>query len=232
MRLIALLCLGCLMLMSAEVSAKAQREFSEAETRKFMQEFGDCKAYFHMSMARRAIIENADLQTMMSKYQRLVDTDCLPRDRGVGTVRMSGDVILYAIAGGYVRRILPRSPAFDFSGVSPLSHRLVPPLDTELLNSTAEKDQAAVKQHKNRLASLALSLFTECVSRNAPAEVLKLIVSKVGSKKEKIGFVAIGSTMSDCLGTGQVNFSREALRGALSLAFARLALAQTERALD
>lgn len=230
MKLSALLWFCCLVLVPAVISAKGPNEFSSTETRKFMQEFGDCKAYSHMRMARRAIIENADIQTMATKYQRLVDTDCLPRDRGASKIRMPSDVILYAIAGGYARRILPRSTKFDFSGVPPLSNQSVAPLDPRLLNSTAEKDQIAVSQHKSRVARLSLSLFSECVVRRATAESHGLIVSNAGSEKERLGFAAIGPAMSDCLGTGEANFSREALRGAISLAFVRLALAQSEKA--
>jgi hypothetical protein len=202
----------------------------ENEVRTLSAVYADCVLGYktRVGLAREYLINDLPSDTLNSgKYRRLIDGNCLVKVSRTQTgIQMTfpGELYRYALAGALIRIDFAQIQFDDFSKVAPLQHRPMPVLDEASLPKSKKKaDQAKYEFELERVDGF-LARYTECVVRRNPVESRKLLASEVASAEEKQTFGSMNDGLSRCMPEGStVRFGRETLRGAIAVAYYRLA---------
>ena len=205
----------------------------ENEVRALSAEYADCVLGYEtrIGLAREFLISDLPSDTLnRGKYRRLIDGNCLVKvSRTQAGIQMTfpGELYRYALAGSLIRIDFAQIQFDDFSKVAPLQHRPMPVLDeTSLPKSKKKADQAKEEFELERIDGF-LARYAECVVRRSPVESRKLLASEVASSEEKQTFGSMNDGLSRCMPEGStVRFGRETLRGAIAVAYYRLADAE------
>ena len=214
------------------------RDFSTKDTRALVHGYAQCVVGKRQAKASEALLRNIDNATFMRDYPSLIIGDCLVVQKGIrsdvriGNVKMSfeGDLYRYALADALVRKELAAVPAPDFSTVAKLDHRLPGPAPQRVSAKgkplSQSKYDALVKDYEENYAFSYLSVYGECVVRNAPAEARALLLTVPDSPEEKPSFDALQPALAECLPAGStLRFGRTSLRGTIAINYYRLARA-------
>lgn len=219
-------------------SEASPREFSTKETRAVMHGYARCVVGKRQDKASEALLRNVDNATLMRDYRSLIIGDCLISQKGIrsdvriSSVKMSfeGDLYRYALADALVAREFASAPPPDLSAVPKLDHRL-PGAEPQRVTAkgkrlSQKKYDALMKDYREAYAFSYLSVYGECVVRDAPAGARALLLTTPDSPEEKPAFDALQPALAECLPAGStLRFGRTALRGTIAINYYRLARA-------
>lgn len=202
----------------------------ESEVRALSAVYADCVLGYEtrIGLAREYLINDLPSDTLLrGKYRRLIDGNCLVKVSRTQTgIQMTfpGELYRYALAGALIRIDFAQIQFDDFSKVAPLQHRPMPVLDEAALPKNKKKADEAKEEFELERVDGFLARYAECVVRRSPIESRKLLTSKVASAEEKQTFGSMNDGLSRCMPEGStVRFGRETLRGAIAVAYYRLA---------
>lgn len=202
----------------------------ENEVRTLSAVYADCVLGYEtrIVLAREYLINDLPSDTLLrGKYRRLIDGNCLVKVSRTQTgIQMTfpGELYRYALAGALIRIDFGQIQFDDFSKVAPLQHRPMPVLDEAALPKNKKKADEAKEEFELERVDGFLARYAECVVRRSPIESRKLLTSEVASAEEKQTFGSMNDGLSRCMPEGStVRFGRETLRGAIAVAYYRLA---------
>lgn len=210
--------------------SSAAGAIKENEVRALSAKYADCVLGYvtRIDLAREYLISDLPSDTLnRRKYRRLIDGNCLVKVSRTQTgIQMSfpGELYRYALAGSLIRIDFAHIQFDDFSKVAPLQHRPMPILDEASLPKSKKKADQAKEEFELRRMDGFLARYAECVVRRSPVESRKLLTSEAASAEEKQSFGSMYDGLSRCMPEGStVRFGRETLRGAIAVAYYRLA---------
>ena len=217
-------------LIALAAAAPAEKsEYSAAETRRMIDEYGACIVKKQAARASQAILENVDNSLLLRKYRRLIDGTCLPLPKGATLeARFAGDQYRYALADALVRRELAAAPAPTLDAIARLDHRDPgePPsrVDAKGRPLKEKANQEALEGYQRARAFTYLSRYGECVVRVDPAAARALLLTKPESAEESAQFAAMQTALGSCLPEGEtLKLGKLSLRGTIAINYYRLA---------
>ncbi|TFI56993.1 hypothetical protein E2493_17280 [Sphingomonas parva] len=225
--MIRVITIGCIL--AATASAAAAEDLSARETRKLVDKYARCIVAARPIKAAEALVANVDTQTMVRDYTRLIDPACLLHTRSsVVSARFPGDSYRYALADALVRRELAALPAPELANVAPLTYRPLPEPPRPLPEGAGWKAKKEQEEAQDRYLDAAAYDFAarygECVVRADPVGTKAVLLSEPASAEETTRFAAIVGALQTCVAPGRTQaFTRIVLRGAMAVAYYRLA---------
>jgi hypothetical protein len=207
---------------------------SAAQVRHFMAEYGTCIAKREPELASKFVITGVDFKRDSDERRRLWQRECLDHEelrntsRGFrGSVGLKDATYRGAIAEALIKREGDKLNANDFSAVAPLTYEEPwalrtttqdgKPIPEERLQR--QRDAIEVKTLANRVARLG-----ECVVRQTPAQSRAILAVPIDTESELQALKAVTPAIQQCIPKGQtVSFDRMSLRGAIAIAYYRLA---------
>lgn len=157
---------------------------------------------------------------------------CKNKDGPGIAIEFGGDMFRYGLANALVKKDYLDNPITDFSKAPPIQHFQPGSLSPEDAKGKSGKAKQAVKDHAAAMQIFMYSLIGECLVRRAPEKVVELLRLPVGSKREHEALVGLAPTLIDC---GKIQksmeFSQSWTRGAIALAYYRLAFSLDPRPL-
>ena len=202
----------------------------ETKVRTLSAEYADCvlSNQDRVRLAREFLLSDLSSDTLLrGKYRRLIDGECLNKvSRSQIGIQMTfpGELYRYALAGALIRLDFVQVQSDDFSKVAPLFHRPIPVLNETALPKNKKKAGEAKEEFELERVDGFLARYAECVVRRSPVQSRKLLTSEVASPEEKQTFGSMNDGLSRCMPEGStVRFGRETLRGAIGVAYYRLA---------
>jgi hypothetical protein len=210
----------------------ADRAKEDAANRKIMHEYAKCVVKSKRNIASEAIVSNADNQAVLSRFQSLIDSECLGRVAGNASMKFGGDLFRYALADALVNVDFLTSGERDFSNRLPLAH-LLPPSKSELDAALADtkykrKRQELQKSFDNQVGVVWLSRYGECVVRRDPAKARLWLLTPPGVPEEISRINELQPAFNTCLGEGMLKFNRVTMRGTVAINYYRLAMATVQ----
>ena len=223
MRRIVLACaLAC---GSAAGAQTAPPQPADAGTRSEIADFTRCLVTHRREDARRAVLEHWDSRRLVYR-EWLREPQCYRLGRGFrsnsAVLRSSAanQLILSDLGPEDVARV-PAAPPLPYATPDPV--RTVDSRGRPASAASLERQREAIAR---RLNWVVIGQFGECVARANPAAVPVLAASPVASPAEIEALKAFGPQMPQCLPKGvRLELDRSSLRGAIVLAYYRLAMA-------
>jgi hypothetical protein len=147
-------------------------------------------------------------------------------------IEFGGDMFRYGLANALVRKDYLDNPITDFSKAPPLRHFQPASLSPDDVSGKSRKSKQAAKDHANAMQIFMYSLIGECLARRATVQVVELLRLPVSSKREGQALTGLAPTIIAC-GKMQksMTFSQSWTRGAIALAYYRLAFSLDPRPL-
>ncbi|MDP3906053.1 hypothetical protein [Novosphingobium sp.] len=207
--------------------ARTARAADPAEIRAALGFYGTCIVKREGEIASKALLSGEFLDTRSDDGKRLVQKECLA-DR-VTVARFNDASLKGAMADALVARGLDRLTATSFDGVPALTYAEPWPVRlTDRNGSDLPPERVAAQQRKfeEKQGEVARAKMAECVTRAAGAPVRALFATPAASQAELAALQAVAPSLAGCLPAGQtIGFDRMTLRGALAVAYYRLASA-------
>jgi len=208
-------------------AARSARAGNPAEIRSALAFYGTCIVKREAEIARKQVLSGEFLDPRSAEGKRLVQKECLS-DR-VTEARFNDASLKGAMADALVSRELGRLTATSFDGVPALTYAQPWPVRlTDRNGSDLSPERIAAQQRKydEKLAEVARAKMAECVTRTAGTQVRAMLATPAASAAELAALQAVAPSLSGCLPAGQtIGFDRMTLRGALAVAYYRLASA-------
>jgi len=204
--------------------AAAMREPADKTDRALLASYADCVVQHRPDDARKAVIENWD-------GDRLAREDLIRERRCVLPMRYQFHAGNFkaAMAGSLIRRDLGATDPATVSAAPTLGYTMPDPVRTVDEKGRQMSAKSIARQQEAIAAKagwIAIAQFGECVARANPAAVPALADSAVGSESELAAIKSFGPQMPGCLPKGvKLELDRSTLRGAITLAYYRLAMA-------
>jgi hypothetical protein len=209
----------------------------DAEIRTLSADYADCviKKANRLDIARDFVGNDLPSEVLSKRgYNRLIDGNCLLKESGSVSgiqMRFPGELYRYALAGALVRVDFGTSAVADFSSVSALLHRPMPTLDESKLPKNKKKAAEAQAQFQSALMNAFMARYAECVVRKKASASHALLMANIASAEEKTAFGNLSEALAGCMpGGSTVRFGKENLRGAMAVAYFRLAAATSQQA--
>lgn len=208
-------------------AARQARAADPAEIRAALGFYGACIVKREGEIASKTVLSGEFLDTRSDEGKRLVQKECLA-DR-VTVARFNDAALKGAMADALVARSLDRLTATSFDGVPALTYAEPWPVRlTDRNGSDLSPERIAAQQRKydEKLGEVARAKMAECVTRTAGTQVRAMLATPAASAAELAALQAVAPSLSGCLPAGQtIGFDRMTLRGALAVAYYRLASA-------
>lgn len=187
--------------------------------------FASCIVERQPGRARRAVVEDWDSGQLV--YRDLLrESGCA---RAGLRLRFHAGSIKAAMADVLVRRDVGPADIGAVAAAPALAYTMPDPVRTvdgngrPLSASSVERQQQAVA---SKLSWIAIAQFGECVARANPAAVPALAASAPASDPEMAALKAFSPQLPACLPKGvRLELDRSTLRGSVTLAYYRLAMA-------
>jgi hypothetical protein len=215
----------------APATVQPKSDFSAAETRKILDDYGACVVKAQRARASEAILRNVGNGELMRRYPQLIKGECLPRQGWAALqVKFAGDQYRYALADALVRLDLAARPAPVLDAVPLLDHRAPgdPPSKLSPKGKPLKPAQyeAALRAYERAKGFNFVSRFGECVVRLNPAAARALLLTRPETPEERAAFAPMGTAFGTCMPEGvTVSFSKVVIRGTVALNYYRLAQA-------
>lgn len=200
------------------------RTLSPEQTAQLAQRFAACIVKQMPSRAWRLIVEHDRTQRDVAQRLRFDDINCLREVQG--GLRFPLYALHYVLARELFMKYLAAGPVPAFEGVAPLDHRPPDPLDESKL--PPDRVRAAELRQSWQLLQVGyvMSRYTECIVRQNPQATFSWLRTADGSAEAQSAIDALRPALAGCLPAGETaRVSREGLRSALTLSYARLAVA-------
>lgn len=208
-------------------AARTARAGDPAEIRDALAFYGTCIVKREAAIASKQVLSGEFLDPRSDEGKRLVQKECLS-DR-VAIARFNDASLKGAMADALVTRDLDRLTATSFDGVPALTYAQPWPVRfTDRTGSDLPPERVAAQQRKydEKLGEVARAKMAECVTRAAGAPVRALLTTPIATPAELAALQAVAPSLAGCLPAGQtIGFDRMTLRGALAVAYYRLASA-------
>ena len=212
---------------SQPATARSARVADPAEIRAALGFYGTCIVKREGEIASKSVLSGEFLDPRSDEGKRLVQKECLA-DR-VTVARFPDAALKGAMADALVTRSLDRLTATSFDGVPALTYAAPWPVRLTDRNGSdlpPERIEAQQRKYDEKLGEVARGKMAECVTRAAGAPVRALLATPAASQAELAALQAVAPSLAGCLPAGQtIGFDRMTLRGALAVAYYRLASA-------
>lgn len=198
---------------------------ADSRTRVEVAVFTRCLVDNRRQEARRAVLEDWDSRSFVYR-ELLKERSCYRLGRGF---RASASVLRENLAGHLIAGDLGPTdvgriglaPALRYPAPEPL--RTVDAKGRSIGAASIERQQEAIQR---KLTWTSIARFGECVVRANPVAVPALAASPVASDAELQALKAFGPHLPSCLPpNARLELDRSTLRGAILLAYYRLAMA-------
>lgn len=217
--------LSGLVALSLGAASQPAPQRADSRTRVELAEFAECLVKSRRSDARNAVLEDWDSRKLAYR-ELLAARDCVRIGR---RLRVNSEVLRANLAGALIAADLgPQDPA-AIAAAPMLAYPAPDPLRTfdakgrPVGSDSIERQNAAIQR---KLSWRAIAQFGDCVARANPAAVPALAASQVASESELAALKAFSPQMPACLPRGvKLELDRSSLRGAITLAYYRLATA-------
>jgi len=209
------------------VAARQAQAGDPAEIRAALNFYGTCIVKREGEIASKTVLSGQFMDPRSDEGKRLVQKECLA-DR-VAIARFGDSALKGAMADALVNRSLGRLTATSFDGVPALTYGEPWPVrltDQNGNNLPAERIAAQQRAYDEKLREVARARMAECVTRAAGPQVRAMLTTPAASAAELAALQSVAPSLSGCLPAGQtIGFDRMTLRGALAVAYYRLASA-------
>lgn len=208
----------------------------EKEWRGYMQSYASCVVAHDHARAREIIMNEPSDRDLQRKYDDIfidkpvnaIYTCPLLNLRYQAEWLMNPDMLRFELSQELIRSDLRQFETDSFTTVPALTHRDVESKDAlgARLHLTAKKQADQLQlAYETKLASVWLSHFGECVSRQDPKLVKSWLLTKSGSTEEKQAMPNLDTAFSACVPDGrELHFNRYDLRGAVAMGYYRLSM--------
>jgi hypothetical protein len=220
-------------MLAAPVSAEAP---TPQQIRRFLADYGACIVKREPELAAAAVTGDLDFSRGSPEGKRLMQRECVDANElantnagFVGKLRMGDNFMRGAIADALFARDAARLTATDFSGVPALVNAEPWPVRLKDRNGSDLPADAIARQQKRfdeKMADLQRNRMAECVARAAGPQVRAMLGTPIDTPAELDALKAVAPAIGPCVPAGiTAGFDRMTLRGALSIAYVRLASA-------
>lgn len=196
--------------------------------------YADCIVSRNTRQAVDIVINYVPGVAIFDRHRRLNSVQCMDEAGGEYGVRFTGDAFRYMLAEGLVRLHYRNEGPTDFSAVAPLAHQQVGPLDEARLSTLSESEQREVREgHAREMSLRAAAMLGECVARIEPDAVRRVALTIPNSAEEGQALTTLRPAVAACLPPDTtIRLSRTSMRGALLLAYYRLAYVAQPREIE
>ena len=221
--------------LTAITPASAQAP-SQQQIRKFLADYGKCIAKREPELARKAVLSGADFSIKSDEGRLLLQRECVDAEElrntssGFrGKLRMSDNDYRGAIADALVARDAAKLTASDFSTVAALTYDEPRPLRMNFTDGKPIPEERLARQRvaiERKLVANRLGKLGECVVRSSAAPSRAVLATAIDTPAELRALQGVTPALQQCLPVGETAaFDRMSLRGALAVAYYRLASA-------
>ena len=208
----------------------------EKEWRGYMESYASCVVAHAHARAREIVMNDPSDRDLQRKYDDIfidkpvdaIYTCPLLNLRYQAEWLMNPDMLRFELSQELVRSDLGQFEADSFASVPALTHRDVESKDAlgARLRLTAKKQADQLQLlYETAQASVWLSYFGECVSRQKPKLVKSWLLTKSGNAEEKQAMQNLGPAFAACVPEGrELHFNRYDLRGAVAMGYYRLSM--------
>jgi len=211
-------------LLALTMSATTPEPASRTD-RMFLSTYAHCITEQRPDAARKAVLEDWDSRSLVFR-DLLRGEGCAVRGM---RYQFPAGVLKAAMAGALIPRDLGSVDAATITSAPALSYTMPEPVKTvddkgrPISAKGVERQQKAVE---GKLRWIAIAQFGKCVARLAPAAVPVLANTITASDAELEALKAFAPHLPGCLPKGMtIELDRSTLRGAVTLAYYRLAMA-------
>ncbi len=214
----------------APASAAPEPDYSAAETRKMMYNFGLCMAEHDRAKASQIVLSIAEEVELIPILRSMRGPECLREAaRQSVTMNFPGDMIRYAMADALFAVDLRGLTSQNFAAVPRLRHREVDESKYRPKPGKKTAKRQLEDMERRRMQALAYAYFSrfgECVVRADAGNAHALLMTQPATVEEARGFAALAPAFGNCLVAGkQFAANRMVMRGSIAINYYRLATA-------
>ncbi|MEA3261999.1 MAG: hypothetical protein U9R07_00750 [Pseudomonadota bacterium] len=233
----ALRLLPLIALASAPVSAAEPP--SAQQIRAFLAEYGACVVKREHDLAMKSVLSGASFSRDSAEGKRLMQRECMSEEllrnqaNGFGgrlRMRFDEDTYRGVIAEALIvkdnavlnKAALPAIAVLTYEEPRPL--RTTDREDKPIPEEGLARQRAAIAR---KTQAMLMGKLGECAVRAAPAQSRAIIATAIDTPAELQALNALGPTLGQCIKAGEtVSLDRVSVRGALAIAYYRLANAR------
>ena len=212
-------------------SAAPRPDYSIAETRRIMFEYGRCVVRrAHASAVYLILDHDGDIPSALKRHPALNSPECLIEaawNGSIGSLRLPFDMYRYVMADALVSADFPSSAPDGIAEAAPLEHRSVGESAYRPEAGKRVSEQRRLELEEKRAQAITYSHFSrfgECVVRNDAANAHALLMANPNSAGETNALARLASVFSGCLVADRdFAVNRVILRGTIAVNFYRLA---------
>lgn len=216
------------------VSASAAEAPSMGQVRNFLADYGKCIVKRAPELSQKAVVSGASFNRESPDGRLLTQSECINAEnlrntsRGFqGRVRMPDEIYRGAIAEALVLRDGTQLAAAAVAAIPALTYEEIRPLRTTdrdgkpIPEDRLERQRAAIAR---KTGAQQVGKLGECVVRQLPDASRAVLSTQIETPGELASLNALAPALQQCVPAGEtISLDRMSLRGALAIAYYRLA---------
>ena len=226
------------MIALASAPASAAEPPTPQQIRAFLAQYGECVAKREPELAQKSVLSGASFSRESAEGKRLMQRECMSEellrnqaDGFAGRLRMRFDEDTYrgVIAEALIAKQGAAVNETALPAIAMLSYEEPRPLRTTDREGKPIPEEGLARQRAaiaRKTQAMLMGKLGECAVRAAPAQSRAVLTTAIDTPAELQALNALGPTLGQCIKAGEtVSLDRVSVRGALAIAYFRLASA-------